>query len=309
MKELKITNNDFFLDYSSKIVQLGSCFSTNISNKFKEVGFSVNDNPFGVLFHPTAILNLLEAAIYSKYSPQIVQKEDVYFDYQASGECFSMNEDDLKHQLQNSINQLNKDFKEASVLFVTFGTAKAFLLNSSKSVVANCHKQAKELFYSELLDISIETEKWNVIIAQLKEFNPNLKIVFTVSPVRYAREGWEENNRSKARLFLLIENLLVNENVSYFPSYERINDVLRDYCFYEEDGLHPNKKAITIVWEDVKNTFFTENQRDIVKQAEQLRKLENHRLLYPESIESKRFVEILTKKRESFLSLHSYINW
>jgi hypothetical protein len=83
----------------------------------------------------------------------------------------------------------------------------------------------------------------------LQQFNPNLKIVLTVSPVKHWRMGVVENSRSKARCIELAHMLCALDRVSYFPSFEFVTDVLRNDEYFEADRCHPNISAIRLVAE------------------------------------------------------------
>ena len=151
------------------------------------------------------------------------------------------------------------------------------------------------------------TETWKKVIALVKTYNPEVEFVFTISPVRYIRDGLLENSKSKSVLFQLVSELQTEAH--YFPAFELILDVLRDYCYFEQDGVHPNQLAIDFVWNFLRSEVFSEDSNKLVDEVLNLRKMEEHRLLYPDSIKAKNYLAELQRKRESLLSLHPNIIW
>lgn len=312
MERLEITNVLSKLDFpkiehGDTIVQLGSCFSTHISEKLRLAGFKVLDNPLGVIFHPIPLINqVLLAFGKGEYAPS-VQKNDVWLGYDASSTLYAMNENAYNKLFSEKLFELKSTLLKAKFLFVTLGSAHAYRLKETGQIVANCHQQVQSKFTKELIDAEDIAMHLRNMISLLKEHNPKIVIIFTVSPVRYVKDGLIENNLSKGVLFQSIHQL--SSQTQYFPSYEIVNDVLRDYSFFESDYSHPNSKAIDYVWEAFRMSFFTSKTNALTEELMQLRKMENHKILYPESIEAQKFQALFHKKRESFLSLHPTIYW
>lgn len=288
------------IQHGQKIVQLGSCFSTNISEKLRNAGFSVVDNPFGVIFHPIVLAYQIQQVLSNELSDSIVQKDDVFLHYNASGTIYGMSEEALILKMKEKAEQLKIALLEADYLMVTFGSALGYSLKATNQLVANCHQQPAHLFDKQLSSIEELTLSWESALSILKKVNPNINIVFTVSPVRYSREGWIENNRSKARLIALCENF--SSVATYFPSYELVNDLLRDYRFFEADEVHPNAVAINHVWELFQQWFFTEETHAICLEVNKIRAMEAHRFLYPESFKVTQFNDNLTKQKAALLA-------
>ena len=119
--------------------------------------------------------------------------------------------------------------------------------------------------------------KWSGFIEELIKWNPRLNIVFTVSPVRHIRDGLIENNKSKARLFVLIEKLMEAHPVSYYPSFEILQDSLRDYRFFKEDMVHPNEQAVKEVWKHFSESYFSKNDQSLAKKIAKLHTAKAHR--------------------------------
>lgn len=297
------------IQYGKPIVLLGSCFSTNLHASFRAAGFPVVSNPFGTVFHPEPLARFIRESVSGNVAERLLQRDDVWLSEDASSEVYALSETELREKL----GQLRKHFVEtldqAQLLVVTFGSAHGYRSVRTGEIVANCHKQPKDAFHKELSDGATLQPSWEETIRLLKDRFPQLELVFTVSPVRYSRDGWSENNRSKARLFLLAEALCGKPGGHYFPAYELVNDVLRDYRYFEADGVHPNGQAIAAVWELLQRWSMEDATRTIVREAEALRRMEEHRLLFPESVKSREFLDALKEKRERFLSEHPDVRW
>ena len=87
-------------------------------------------------------------------------------------------------------------------------------------------------------------ESWKLVFNLLP---PDVQVIFTVSPVRYIKIGLQDNFLGKSILRLAIEELIQHSSALYFPSFEIINDELRNYDFYKPNGTHPNERAIEVV--------------------------------------------------------------
>lgn len=301
--------NTLSMHYEQPFLLLGSCFSTHLGDRLRNAGFAVNNNPFGVIFHPLPMARFLIETLKGNADKRSLKRDDVWLSWDAGSEVYGMSETALTERLQT----LREDFLQhaaaAQVLIVTFGSAHGYRLTTSGKIVANCHKAPSDRFEKELTELPELLEQWTTALQLLQEHFPQLKIILTVSPVRYSRDGWSENNRSKARLFELTEQLQRRFGVDYFPAFELINDVLRDYRYFEVDGVHPNCQAIDHVWELFRSWYFDETTNGLVQEMENLRRMEAHRILFPESVKSAEFKKLFHEKRESFLSLHPSIIW
>ena len=245
------------IGFENPLMFIGSCFSDNIGQLAKNHGFNALNNPFGTIFHPEPIKTCLQNAIRDSNEICFVDTTEFVSDWNSAHSLQSPS----KELHQELILRKRQDVRDAlsgeAWLFVTFGTSIAYLHNSTNKIVANCHKQQAELFKKKSSSpVELFTE-WSPFVQELLEWNPQLNIVFTVSPVRHKRDGLIENNRSKARLFVLIEMLLDAFPVSYYPSFEIIHDSLRDYRFFNEDMVHPNNQSISEIWKHFLSAYTT----------------------------------------------------
>ncbi len=263
------------INYNSSILLLGSCFSENIGNQLNYFKFNSFQNPFGILFHPKAIEALITNAINEKvYSEKdIVYQNERWHCLDAHSNLSSSNKEELLTNLNAAITVTHKKFKEATHIIITLGTAWVYRFLDTDTIVANCHKIPQKKFLKELLSSDEISESIAAIITLIKSINKNAVCVFTVSPVRHLKDGFIENTQSKSHLITAIHNTIdARQNSFYFPSYEIMMDELRDYRFYAEDMIHPNKTAINYIWEKFSNTWFTEETTQLMKEVDVIQK-------------------------------------
>jgi hypothetical protein len=296
------------IQHGDEIVQLGSCFSSNMSFWFRKAGFRVSDNPLGVIFHPVPLAKQILMAFGKTEWSEFVQKDDVSVSYDASSTLYSMSSSGLEKLLKQQLDELRVSLEKAKILVVTLGSAHGYRLKQSGKLVANCHQQPQSIFEKELTDAEALVSIWKYALTELRNANPTIEVIFTVSPVRYIRDGLIENSRSKSELFRLI-SLLKGDSVHYFPAYELVNDVLRDYRYFDLDGVHPTDQATEFVWNFLKRELFSIQTNELIEEIMKLRKMEEHRLMHPESKKAEEYLTQLKQKRESFLSQYPVVVW
>ena len=267
------------IQYSSNIQLLGSCFSKNIGDIFTYYKFQSNQNPFGILFHPKAIETVIENAInLKKYT-----EEDIFFLHER-WHCFDAhsslsdpNKETLLSNLNTAITSLHKQLHDATHICITLGTSWAYRFIVSDALVANCHKVPQKQFLKELLSVEVITESLQKTLALIQSMNSKASILFTVSPVRHLKDGFVENQQSKAHLVAAVHHVTNSRNgVHYFPSYEILLDELRDYRFYAEDMIHPNQTAINYIWERLSEAWISEDAKKTMKTVATIQRGLNH---------------------------------
>jgi hypothetical protein len=242
--KVPLSNLNFQIDYDAQVLLLGSCFSDHIGDLFAKHQFKTLSNPFGIVFHPIPLASLVQRMVFKHYFT-----EEAFFFHQEQWHSYelhsSMSRAVLSDALRNAneVIDLGHDFlKKATHVFVTLGTAWGYMLNHT--TVTNCHKQPGDLFQKELASIAAIENALAKIQDALAQINPDLKLIYTVSPVRHLKDGFIENTIGKAHLLAGIhahkENTKDSKTVAYFPSYEIVMDELRDYRFYKMDLIHPN---------------------------------------------------------------------
>jgi hypothetical protein len=262
--ELNITSENLGLNHHHKMMFVGSCFSENISHHLRRLHFQVNTGAHGILFHPIAIFNALQDIVYSRVYglKDLTKAPHGWVSLSHHGAFAHEDAESLLMKIQEVMTESHLFLKEASLLSITFGTAMGYRNFASNRIVANCHRLPQQDFERELSSMNDLYESARKAIKSVYDFNPDLKIILTVSPVRHLREGFIENQRSKSRLILLCEQLEREfEGIRYFPAYELVMDELRDYRFYEEDMIHPSKAAVGFVAEKFERFVLTEQAR------------------------------------------------
>lgn len=299
------------INYNSKLVLLGSCFSKNIGNKLTYFKFQTHQNPFGILFHPKAIENLITNAINKKeyVSKDLIFQDERWHSFDAHSNLSSSNQEILLKKLNSSVQATNKKLKKATHIIITLGTSWVYRSIETGAVVANCHKIPQKKFSKELLSIVEINKSLKTIISLLKSINKDINVLFTVSPIRHLKDGFIENTQSKSHLIAAIHNIVDCKNVSYFPSYEIMMDELRDYRFYSEDMIHPNKIAINYIWEKFSETWFEENTGSIMKEIELIQKGMAHKPFDKNSEKHQNFLQNLESKKEKIRTQFPFINF
>lgn len=281
------------LHIGDPLLLIGSCFSVEMAPFFTQSGFHVLSNPFGVLFHPEALVTALRSCIQESQELRVTQRDDLFFDWDSSGEIWSFDLNELKQNVlsrRKEVRQLLS--KENALLVFTFGTAFAYRLKEDQQIVANCHKQPAQLFEKALITVDEMKTSFLALIHELKAFNPSLRFMSTVSPVRHSKDGFRENAISKGRLLELCSALEVG-GVEYIPTYEYVIDDLRDYRFYEKDGLHPNALAREMIWKQLKMKLIAESDQANCAEIERFFSASKHRSLQENSKEDLKFREQL----------------
>jgi lysophospholipase L1-like esterase len=305
---IKLQKEHNQIDYSSKIVLIGSCFSENISNKLSYFKFNTYSNPFGILFNPIAIEKLITNAINTKKYEEtaIFNLNERWHCFDAHSNLSEVNKQDLITNLNTSIKKTHKTIKEASHLIITLGTAWVYRHIETDTIVGNCHKIPQKKFLKELLTVEEISASLENIIALIKSENPSISIIFTVSPVRHLKDGFIENMQSKAHLLTAIHQLMnKRKQLFYFPSYEIMMDDLRDYRFYTSDMLHPNETAINYIWEQFQQVWIDENSSAVMKEIDSIQKGLAHKPFNPNSEKNRAFLKKLQQKISSLKSKHN----
>jgi hypothetical protein len=248
---IKLSRQNPPINYSSKVLLLGSCFAQNMGEKLEYYKFQQCTNPFGILFHPVAIEKLIARAVNQNWftSKDIFLQNEQWHCFLAHSKLSNTSEEDLISALNSALEKLRFSLLEASHVVFTFGTAWVYKHLEKDTIVANCHKVPQKEFVKQLLSPDDVSDVLLGIETKLRTINPTCSIINTVSPVRHIKDGLIENSRSKAHLIAGVQEIVSPDKFNYyFPSYEIMMDELRDYRYYKEDLIHPNQTAIAIIW-------------------------------------------------------------
>jgi hypothetical protein len=297
----------FNIEHKNKVLLLGSCFTENIGGILKEHRFSVNVNPAGIMFNPLSIEMTLE-----KWSSG--EKTNADYFVERGGECFSyLHHSSLKakskQKLQEKLQQINmqiaEEIKGIDLLIITFGSAHYYKHKQLGVCVANCHKQPVQNFEKKLADVTEIVAAYEKLLSKLFGLNHKLKIIFTVSPVKYLKDGVIENSLSKSALVVSVHQLIrkFSGRCFYFPAYELVNDDLRDYRFYKKDLAHPTEQAIQYIWEKFSESYFDEKTIKLNELVNKLNLAENHRTLHHNEEEKKKLESHVNVLKEQIRKL------
>ncbi len=299
------------ISHQDTIVLSGSCFTEHIGSRLKEAKFKTLVNPHGILFNPLSIASGLEFSLRQKEytDADIFLLNGVWssWDFHSSFSNTSM--DAALQSMNAGIMEAYTLLKEAKFLVVTFGSAYQYFLKAEYTEhncshpVANCHKAPGNWFDKRLLTPDEMLRGWSDVLDALQQFNPQLQVVFTISPVRHYRDGLIENNRSKGRLVELAHTLTEQySNCKYFPAYEYVMDVLRDYRFFEEDMVHPNSQAAQYVWEQFRELYMNGETHVLLKRLGEITMAARHKERFPGTEASRKFRESMLAKCEQMQS-------
>lgn len=297
--EIKINQGFPKIDYDSKVALFGSCFTENIQHFLSKFQFKQFGNSHGILFHPLAIEKAVEDCILGTtyFEKDLFEFEELWLSFHHHSKFNSQNPKETLEKINLSILEGHQFLKDASHLIITLGTAWVYTFEQN-NIVANCHKIPQHKFIKTLLDPSAIEKSLSNIIDKVRNFNPNISIIFTLSPVRHLKDGFIENQRSKSILNCAIHSVCKRKNSNYFPSYEILIDDLRDYRFYKEDMLHPNDTAVKYVWEWFKKTWIDEKIYAEMDEIDGIQKALYHKPFRPNSEQHKKFVVDLERKIE-----------
>ncbi len=309
---VEIPKTDFSIDYHLNLLFMGSCFSDSIGRRMQNLKFKACHNPFGVVYNPVSISNSLTLLV----QKERFGKEDLSF-YNELWFSYSHNTLFSDTDQKACLDKINKSFKEAkkfiydaNVLIITLGTSWVYQLKETGKVVANCHKIPSENFNRSFSSVENTCQNLQKAIDELRKVNPEVKIVFTVSPIRHWKDGAIGNQRSKAALILAISKLQEQTNdVYYFPAYEIFMDELRDYRFYAEDMLHPSDSGTEYIWDRFSQTFLSKDTIELLPKMQSILNRMSHRPVHKKTNAYKQFISSLREDMFTIQNTHPYIDF
>lgn len=286
------------ISHNNRLLLVGSCFTEQIGHKLSHHKFSVLENPNGILFNPVSISN----AVISYANGKMYSEDELFYynelwgSWQHHTKFSNINKIKALQAINRSQEKANVFIREANWILLTLGSA--FVYEQSgyekddayQNVVANCHKVPADKFNRRLLDTGEIKQVLKAMMKEVKHINPTVNFIFTISPVRHLREGFIENNRSKAALIEAVHSLTNDVDIFYFPAYELVIDDLRDYRFYAEDMVHPNYAATNYVWEKFISTCIDEPSQQLMKELAVIVAAKNHRAFNPTSEQHQKFL-------------------
>ena len=297
--------------YTDNVLLIGSCFTEHISDRLQQHKFSVEANPNGILFNPLSVAASLDGYLDGKqyarndlfYLNELWNSWDHHTRFSNTDPVAALN---IINESQASASVF---IKKADWIIITLGSAFQYYLKEKNQPVANNHRAPAQFFEKRLLSTQDITTALSTTIEKLYTVNPNAQLLFTISPVRHIRDGVVDNNRSKARLIEAVHTLCdTYAQAHYFPAYELVIDILRDYRFYDIDFVHPNFPATTFVWEQFVKACITPAARQLMPQVHEIMTAVAHRARFPETAAHKKFKESYAAKIKAITTTHPFLN-
>lgn len=310
--KIPIAKSDNPIDYTAQILSLGSCFAENMGVKFSYFKFRNNVNPFGIIFNPVSLENLIRRAV----NNQKFTEDDSFF-HNDLWHCFEVHSE-LSHPdrsfFLDRLNQILNDFHlqilKMTHFQITYGTSWVYLNKVTEKIVANCHKVPQSQFDKELLSVATIEKSIQNTVELIRKVNPKATFIFTISPVRHSKDGFVENQRSKAHLITAIHSSIFHlPSSDYFPSYEIMMDELRDYRFYAEDMLHPSTTAVEYIWERFSENYIAEQCLPTMEAVGGIQKALLHRPFNPDSASHQKFLQNLQIKMDALKKQFPHITF
>ena len=313
LTEISIPEYPFRLDHRSSILMMGSCFTENIGRIMEKYLFHTCINPFGVTYNPLSVKKGLEALLQKeKYTAEdLDHHNDLWFSFDHYTGFSSVDRDETLGKINLSFQRAQKMLHDAHFLIITWGTAWVYRYNATGSVVCNCHKiSASEFTRSRLAPREI-IQAYESFLPSLLEYNKNLKLILTVSPVRHWKDGAHGNQLSKATLLLAQEALekMYPHRLFYFPSYEIIMDELRDYRYYSQDLIHINNQATQYIWGKFDHALLSQESHSIIQEMIPLLNMMDHRPLFQEGDAYRKMARQKDEKLKLLKEKYPFLAW
>lgn len=298
------------ISYTDQIFLIGSCFSENMYEKLAHHKFQVLSNPHGILFNPLSVAQSLDSYIDGRMyeAGDLFLLNELWNSWDHHTRFSDVSQEEALRKINDSQAQAARAIREANYVIITLGSAFQYYLKENGRHVANNHRAPGQWFEKRLLPISEIITALNHTLQNLVAANPEVQLIFTVSPVRHIRDGVVDNNRSKARLLEAVHELCAAfPQAYYFPAYELVIDILRDYRFYDIDFVHPNYLATNFVWEHFVKSCISIDTKDLMKQVLDIMTARYHKTRFPETKAHKTFLSNYAAKVASLLEQYPYL--
>jgi hypothetical protein len=300
------------ITHRDKLLLMGSCFTEHIGRLLTDVKFNVLQNPSGILFEPVGVCNSLVSYMEDKRytTADLFELNEAWHSWMHHSRFSNAAAAQGIEAINQSQQEAHQFLKEADWLIITLGSAFVYKLKETGRPVVNCHKAPAQQFTKHLSTIEEIVTILDGTIYRLFQFNPKIKIIFTISPVRHIRDGVIDNNRSKARLIEAVHHLVHKfDRLHYFPAYELVVDVLRDYRFYDLDMVHPNYQATQFVLEHFSASCMDEQVRLLADDIRKVMIARKHRPFNPASSQHKQFLQSSAARARELMQAYPWIDF
>jgi hypothetical protein len=303
----------FKITYHDRSIWIGSCFTSNIGETMKSLKFHCEINPFGALYNPMSILSGLKMLINKKQlsDNDLFEFNELWSSYYFHSSFSDTDRTKALSKMNNQLSNASDSLYHSKYLFITFGTAYVFRLKTSGAIVNNCHKLPSTNFIHECLSIDEIVNQYTGFINSIENILPELKIVFSLSPVRHLKNGTHDNQISKSILLLAIDKItgLFPNRCFYFPAYEIVMDELRDYRFYEKDLCHLSETAINYIRNMFIDSMVDEHDRQIMNEVTKLNLARAHRPFNTNTDSYMKFIANINQKENELKNAYPHLNW
>lgn len=290
------------LRYGDRVLLTGSCFTANVGAMLAAHKFGVLANPTGILFDPRSVCRHLGDWMTGRTyrAEELTEQQGVFHSWQHHSDFSGLSPETVVAKINASVTAARGFLAQADHLIITLGSAFSYELLPNGRPVANCHQAPGTLFRKHLCPADAIEAELTESLAALKAVRPSLQVIFTISPVRHLRDGVVENNRSKAQLIEAVHRLCAaSDHVYYFPAYELVIDVLRDYRWYDSDLAHPNYAATRFVFEKFCEACIDPASRGLMEDVKQVISAMQHKARFPGSEAHRNFMaQSLLRVRE-----------
>jgi GSCFA family len=307
--------------YTDPVMLVGSCFSEHMGGLLQEVKFDVLQNPNGILFDPSSVARSLVSYVQNQqyHASDLVYFNELFHSWQHHSIFSGTDQVQVLERINQSQAKAHEFLKRCTWLVITLGSSFCYKLTGPAqasartpmgAAVANCHRAPAQWFRKQLLSIEEINAELDNSLHQLFAMNPAVQVLFTVSPVRHVRDGVIQNNRSKARLIEVVHHLAAKfERIHYFPAYELVIDVLRDYRFYDLDLVHPNYQATDYVLDQFAIHCIGEPSRRLMEEIKKIVLARKHKAFQPNTKAHRQFLQEYLEKTRLLQARYPTINF
>jgi hypothetical protein len=299
------------ITYKDPVLFIGSCFATSMGNQLELGRMPVMINPSGTVYNPASVCSTINTITGKKTYDRsdLVKFDDIWISFDHYTDFSSSDPQTILEKINKTSAEALTFMAGAKFLFITFGTARVFRWKETGKIVSNCHKIPSVRFTHELLSPDFIASFWANQLDNLRSLFPDLKVVFTISPVRHWKDGAHGNQVSKSVLFLAVEKLLEHPSKpSYFPAYELVMDDLRDYRFYDDDMLHISDMAVEYIWEAFSDCFFDKSTAGLWKEVTKISKAVSHRIQTRNREQVRKFAEEILFRIDLITRNNPFVN-
>ena len=303
----------FRMDHHHSVLMLGSCFTEEVGRRLEEYLFPVCINPFGTIYNPLSVNRALEMVMEKPAYGEndLDRNDDLWFSFDHSTAFSSTDPAVVLERINQRLDSAGERMNASNLLILTWGTAWVFRLRSGGRVVSNCHKIPSSHFTRSRLAVEEIVSACESVLDRLFGLNQELKVIFTVSPVRHWKDGAHGNQLSKATLLLAVDKLMeiFPKRCFYFPSYEIVMDELRDYRWYARDMLHPAEAASGFIWKKFEEAVISPEARELNHEIHKLLEMKRHRPRAGEGNAFRKWQDKLAKMEEDMKSGYPHLQW